>query len=62
MKPNISRVFVCSLGFATRNPTYEFSASVLKCFKDGGLDFLVNNGRHGNFQVNDFIKSVDTLI
>jgi hypothetical protein len=36
--------------------------SVLKCFKDGGLDLLVNNGRHGNFNVNDFINSIRTLI
>jgi hypothetical protein len=36
--------------------------SVLKCFKDGGLYFLVNNGRHGNFQVDEFIKHVTTLI
>jgi hypothetical protein len=25
MKPNISSVLVCLLGFATRNPTYQLS-------------------------------------
>jgi hypothetical protein len=36
--------------------------SVLKCLKNGELDFLVNNGRHGNFMVDEFIESVWELI
>jgi hypothetical protein len=35
---------------------------VLRCLKNGKLDFLVNNGRHGNFLVDKFIESAYELI
>ena len=48
--------------YSLATPDAYLLKSVLKCFKNGKLEFLVNNGRHGNFSVDKFIESVIELI
>lgn len=48
--------------YSLSTPDAYLLCTVLKCLKNGDLDFLVNNGRHGNFLVNKFIESAYELI
>jgi hypothetical protein len=48
--------------YSLSTPDAYLLCSVLKYLKNGGLDFLVNDGRHGNFMVDEFIESAYELI
>jgi hypothetical protein len=50
------------LRYSIATPDRYLSKLVLESFRDGGVQFLVNNARDGNKTVDEFLKSLIELI